>query len=75
MTSMTRFACFWVERGNKAPVKVMRFDDSIYNLFGTNLIGLTKQREMILDPGTYGQRSDHSIELPGVLVSALRLTL
>ena len=76
MTGMTRFACFWVEQGEiQAPVNVMRFDDSIYNLFGANLIGLTKQREMILDPGTYGQRSDHSIELPGVLVSALRLTL
>jgi predicted Zn-dependent protease len=76
MTGMTRFACFWVEQGEiQAPVNVMRFDDSIYSLFGTNLIGLTKEREMILDPGTYGQRSDHSIELPGVLVSALRLTL
>lgn len=76
VTGMTRFACFWVEQGEiQAPVDVMRFDDSIYNLFGTHLIGLTKEREMILDPGTYGQRSDHSIELPGVLVSALRLTL
>jgi len=76
MTGMTRFACFWVEQGEiQAPVNVMRFDDSIYSLFGTNLLGLTKEREMILDPSTYGQRSDHSIELPGVLVSALRLTL
>lgn len=76
MTGMTRFACFWVEQGEiQAPVDVMRFDDSIYNLFGTNLLGLTQEREMILDPGSYSQRSNHSIELPGVLVSALRLTL
>ncbi len=76
MTGMTRFACFWVERGEiQSPVNVMRFDDSIYHLFGTNLLGLTQEREMILDPGSYGQRSSHSIELPGVLVSALRLTL
>jgi len=76
MTGMTRFACFWVEQGEiQAPVDVMRFDDSIYHLFGENLLGLSKEREMILDPGTYGRRSDHSIELPGVLVSALRLTL
>jgi predicted Zn-dependent protease len=76
MTGMTRFACFWVEQGEiQAPVDVMRFDDSIYSLFGTNLLGLTREREMILDPGTYGQRSNHSIELPGMLVSALRLTL
>ncbi len=76
MTGMTRFACFWVEKGEiQAPVDVMRFDDSIYKLFGTNLLGLTQEREMILDPGTYGERSNHSIELPGLLVSALRLTL
>lgn len=76
MTGMTRFACFWVEQGEiQAPVNVMRFDDSIYHLFGTSLLGLTKEREMILNPGTYGQRSNHSIELPGVLVSGLRLTL
>jgi predicted Zn-dependent protease len=76
MTGMTRFACFWVEQGEiQAPVNVMRFDDSIYSLFGTSLLGLTQEREMILDPGTYGQRSNHSIELPGVMVSALRLTL
>ena len=76
MTGMTRFACFWVENGEiQAPVNVMRFDDSLYNLFGTNLVGLTQQREMILNPGTYGGRSNYSIELPGLLVSALRLTL
>ena len=76
ITGMTRFACFWVEQGEiQAPVNVMRFDDSIYNLFGTNLLGLTREHELILDPGTYGQRSNHSIELPGVLVSGLRLTL
>ena len=76
MTGMTRFACFWVEQGEiQAPINVMRFDDSIYHLFGTSLLGLTKEREMILNPGTYGQRSNHSIELPGILVSGLRLTL
>ncbi len=76
ITGMTRFACFWVEQGEiQAPINVMRFDDSIYHLFGTSLLGLTKEREMILNPGTYGQRSNHSIELPGVLVSGLRLTL
>ena len=76
MTGMTRFACFWVEQGEiQAPVNVMRFDDSIYHLFGSSLLGLTKEREMILNPGTYGQRSNHSIELPGILVSGLRLTL
>ncbi len=76
VTGMTRFACFWVENGQiKAPVEVMRFDDSVYNLLGAQLIGLTRERELILDAGTYGGRSNSSIELPGVLVAELRLTL
>ena len=76
MTGMTRFACFWVEQGEiQAPVNVMRFDDSIYSLLGSKLLDLTEERELILDSSTYGQRSNSSMELPGVLVSALRLTL
>ena len=76
LTGMTRFACFWVENGEiQAPVDVMRFDDSVYDLLGTSLLGLTEDRELILDAGTYGQRSNRSIELPGILVKALRLTL
>jgi predicted Zn-dependent protease len=76
LTGMTRFACFWVEHGEiQAPVDVMRFDDSVYDLLGTNLLGLTRERELILDAGTYGGRSNRSIKLPGVLVKALRLTL
>lgn len=76
LTGMTRFACFWVEQGEiKAPVNVMRFDDSVYNLLGTNLLGLSEDRELILDSSTYGKRSNSSIELPGVLVKDLRLTL
>ena len=76
LTGMTRFACFWVENGEiQAPVDVMRFDDSVYDLLGTNLLGLTGERDLILDASSYGQRSNSSIELPGVLVKALRLTL
>ena len=76
LTGMTRFACFWVEHGEiQAPVDVMRFDDSVYDLLGANLLGLTRERELILDASSYGQRSNRSIELPGVLVKALRLTL
>ena len=76
LTGMTRFACFWVEKGEiQAPIDVMRFDDSVYHLLGTNLLGLTEERELILDSGTYGQRSNRSIELPGVLVEELLLTL
>lgn len=76
LTGMTRFACFWVENGEiQAPLNVMRFDDSIYDLFGTNLLGLTSERELILDSSTYGQRSNSSIKLPGVLVKDMCFTL
>ena len=76
LTGMTRFACFWVENGEiQAPIDVMRFDDSVYSLLGTNLLGLTAERELILDSSSYGGRSNSSIELPGVLVESLRLTL
>jgi len=76
LTGMTRFACFWVENGEiQAPVDVMRFDDSVYDLLGSNLLGLTRERELILDASSYGQRSNSSIELPGLLLKALHLTL
>lgn len=76
ITGMTRFACFWVEKGEiVAPVNVMRFDDSIYNIFGKNLVGLTHKQETILDAGSYEQRSTASYHIPGAIVNDLSLTL
>ena len=76
MTGMTRFATCWVQNGRlQAPVKVMRFDDTLYNLLGDGLLGLTSEREVLLDPGTYGGRSNRSARLPGVLVSNMQFTL
>jgi predicted Zn-dependent protease len=76
ITGMTRFACLWVEDGEvRAPVNVMRFDDSVLELLGERLLGLTAERELIFDASTYGRRSDHSVQLPGALVDGLTLTL
>jgi predicted Zn-dependent protease len=76
ITGMTRFACFWVEDGRiQAPVNVMRFDDSIYRMLGKDLLGLTAERQLLLDTGTYGGRSSASAELPGALIEDLRFTL
>jgi predicted Zn-dependent protease len=76
ITGMTRFACFWVEDGRiEAPVDVMRFDDSIYHMLGDHLLGLTTERELLLDTATYGGRSGASAELPGALIEDLRFTL
>jgi hypothetical protein len=59
----------------QAPVNVMRFDDTVYRLFGENLVGLTREREMLLDPLTYGARSTRSARLPGALVDDFTFTL
>lgn len=76
MTGLTRFATFWVENGRiQGPVSTMRFDDSLYNLLGSQLEDLTQEREMILSTSTYGQRSTGSSHLPGALVKGLTLTL
>lgn len=76
LTGMTRFATFWVEDGEiKAPVSTMRFDDSVYNLLGSQLEALTADRELLLSASTYGQRNTASNLLPGALIKRLTLTL
>jgi len=76
VTGMTRFATFWVERGRiVGPANVMRFDDSLYRLLGRNLVEISAERELLLDPGTYGERSTASARLPGLLISGMRFTL
>ncbi len=76
MTGMTRFASFWVEDGQlKAPLSVMRFDDTLYRMLGTALEGLGSQAELRVDAGTWRRRSNRSLRLPGALLSSLALTL
>lgn len=76
LTGLTRFATMWVENGEiVAPLSVMRFDDSIYRMLGTALEGLTTERDIILDTGTYGRRSVDSMRLPGALLREFSLTL
>ena len=73
---MTRFATFWVEDGEVvAPLNVMRFDDTVYRMMGSGLLGLTEDRELLMDAGTYGGRSTGSARLPGALVDDFVLTL
>jgi predicted Zn-dependent protease len=76
ITGMTRFATLWIEKGRVvAPLNVMRFDETIYRLLGDNLLGLTKERDFILDNDTYGQRSTGCAWVPGALVRDMRFTL
>ena len=76
VTGMTRFGTWWVEQGRiEAPVKVMRFDDSLYHLLGDRLEGLTTERDLLMDPQTYEGRSTESALLPGALVGGIELAL
>lgn len=76
ITGMTRFATYWVERGEiVAPLAVMRFDDSLYRMLGSELEALDDAPEWILNSGTYGGRSVETSRVPGALLRQLRLTL
>jgi len=76
ITGMTRFATFWVKHGViQAPLDAMRFDDTIYRMLGDNLLGLTSERDLILDPDTYLHRSTRSARLPGILAEDVTFTL
>lgn len=76
MTGMTRFASFWVEDGQiVAPIDTMRFDDSVYDLFGANLLALTRERSLRISTSTYSQRDAQTLLLPGALIERFTLTL
>jgi len=76
ITGMTRYACFWVEDGEiVAPIENMRFDDTIYNIFGKNLESVSNKAQFIPDTGTYSGRSFGGTNCPGILLNSFSLTL
>ncbi|NJK34391.1 MAG: TldD/PmbA family protein [Oscillatoriales cyanobacterium SM2_2_1] len=76
ITGMTRYACFWVEQGNLiAPIENLRFDHSLYQFLGDQLLGLTSHRAFIPDTNTYGNRAIGGILTPGILVQDFVFTL
>jgi predicted Zn-dependent protease len=76
MTGMTRFATFWVEGGRiVAPVNALRFDDTLYRMFGDNLAALASEPELMLSPESYCARRLVSVRMPGALLSELAFTL
>ena len=76
ITGMTRYACFWVENGEiQAPIQDLRFDDSLYNFFGPNLVALTDTAEFVPDPDTYEDRSIGGVITPGLLINDFTFTL
>jgi predicted Zn-dependent protease len=76
VTGLTRFATTWVEKGQiVAPSAVMRFDDTLYRILGSELEALTAEREWIYDSNTYFERSTDSLLLPGALIRSFVLSL
>ena len=76
ITGMTRYACFYVENGEIiAPIENMRFDDTIYNVFGDNIKSVTDFRQLIPNIGTYGGRDMGGTYCPGILLNSFDLTL
>ncbi len=76
ITGLTRFGCFEVKNGEfLGPINTMRFDETIYNIFGEKLVGLTNNQQLIIDTSTYEERSSHSSKIPGAIVDDFSLTL
>ncbi|MEH2084120.1 MAG: TldD/PmbA family protein [Nostoc sp.] len=76
ITGMTRYACFWVEKGEIiAPIENLRFDESLYRFWGENLVDLTDFQEFIPEVGTYESRQLGGSLVPGILVEDFTYTL
>lgn len=76
ITGMTRYACFWVENGTiVAPIKNLRFDESLYQCLGEQLVELTDTQEFVPEVGSYEHRDLGGIWTPGILVNNFTYTL
>ena len=76
ITGLTRYACFQVESGEvTAPIDTMRFDDTFYRFFGSELEAVGQKMDIIPDVSTYYRRSIEVMSCPGILVNSFALTL
>jgi len=76
ITGMTRYACFWVEKGEiVGPIKDLRFDETFYHFWGKGLEALTDFSEIIPENGTYFHREIGGGRAPGMIVNDFSYTL
>lgn len=76
VTGMTRHACMWVENGKPiCPIADLRWDESLYNMFGKNLLGITKETKLFANTSTYEERATGGCRLPSILVRDFTCTL
>lgn len=76
ITGMTRYACFWVENGEiVAPIADMRFDESLFDCLGQNLVAVTDFQQVDAETSTYESRSFGGKKIPGMLIKDFKFTL
>ncbi len=76
ITGMTRYACFWVEKGEiVGPIRDLRFDETLYRCWGTELEALTTHSEIDPAIGTYFEREIGGRKIPGMLLRDFAFTL
>ena len=76
ITGMTRYACFWVKNGQlEFPIENLRWDDTLFNLFGGQMEATTATVSTFPFSGSYGMRSIGSHRCPGVLLKSMNFTL
>lgn len=70
ITGMTRYACYFIdEKGAKHPIKDMRFNMSLFDLFGDWLVSFSKESQIFCESNTYHKRSVGGAKVPGMLSS------
>ncbi len=76
ITGMTRFGCLWVEDGKIiGPIKDMRFDETLYQVFGDGLKAITDFSEVTMASGSYSARDIGGVKLPGLMIEDFTFTL
>ncbi|NBX16761.1 MAG: TldD/PmbA family protein [Proteobacteria bacterium] len=76
VTGMTRYGCVWVEDGQPVgPIQDMRFDETIFRAFGSELVALTRETEIIPETSTYVRRAFGGARVPGMLLERFNFTL
>ena len=76
VTGMTRYGCLWVENGVPVgPIQDMRFDETIFRCFGSELVAVTREAEIIPETSTYVRRSLGGARVPGMLIGQFNFTL
>lgn len=75
-TGMTRYACFWVEKGEiVGPIRDLRFDETFYRCWGSELAEITNFSEVVPGVLTYNERELGGKKVPGLLINQWNFTL